>query len=67
MLALGSAPKINFQSFAQSMSAVGSPGGADSVVSEEKVHYSKRSRDEDRSGERKRIMEARIKRKKAKP
>lgn len=33
---LGSAPKINFQSFAQSMSAVGSLGGVDAVVSEEK-------------------------------
>lgn len=49
------------------MSALGSPGGADAVVSEEKVHYSKRSRDEDRSGERGRIMETGIKRKKAKP
>lgn len=54
---LRSAPKINFQSFAQSMSAVCSPGGVDAVVSEEKVHYRMRSRDEDRSGERKRIME----------
>lgn len=48
------------------MSVVGSPAGADAVVSEEKVHYSKRSRDEDRSGEGRRIMEPRMEEKKGK-
>lgn len=39
-------------------------GRVDAVVSEEKVHYSKRSRDEDRRGKRKRIMEPSMKKKK---